>query len=155
MKKIPYVADVLLKSTRGAQFVAPDANGNQVPLSASQRNMFLEACEFPQLTEGKHPASLAARYVRAVVEAIVTQTEDIVQARGFWLFEDDHAASLIKAVMAGAPPTQANPRGGPPAQTLHCMLEFYEACEKAEKYVAELKSMNGAEKALPEAAQAS
>lgn len=155
MKKISYVADVPLKNTRGQQFVGADADGNQVPLSLNQRNIFLEACEFPQLTEGKSPAPLAARYVRSVVEAIVSQDEETVKARGFWLFEDDHATSLIKSVLAGAPPSQANPRGGPPAQTLHCMLEFYEACEKAEKYVAETKQLNGADKALPEAAQAS
>lgn len=182
MKLIPFVPKVLITDTqrKPAMEQVFDDEGKAVlddkgtPMlrraTVTQRELFLQRMSDPQLAPAKEPLQ-AARFSNKLFDAIDAQSDEVVSARGGWLFEDEHADALCRVLRKGPAPSQMNPNGGYPMGTLHNLESMLDAVEKvvtltAEQHKALLNGRswaeasadgkpNGAEtKALPEAAQA-
>lgn len=168
MKLIPYVAPVPLSDTRRRPYmaVAKNADGSDqkdekgapvlVRQTMTQRELFLARLEDQRLTAGKTPL-VAAKFSNAVYDAIEGQSDEAVEARGGWKFEDDHADAICKVVRLGPAPSQGDPNGGYNPLILHCMAPLLDAVENAKPWKdppVEPKQLNGAEKALPASSDA-
>jgi len=167
MKIIPFVPKILITDARRKPImeIATDDNGEPLldekeqPIkrqaSLEQRELFLQRMDDPQLVQGKEPRA-AAKFSNALYDAIEAQTNELVETRGGWVFEDDHADAICRVVRKGPAPTQQNPTGGYNMAIMHNLEPHFDAVENVKPWkdpAAEAKP-NGAEKALPEVAQA-
>lgn len=162
MKSLPYVPNVLVTDVRRKPVMVKvrkdDGAIEEQQQQLIQREMFLLFLEDIGLIQGKKPRE-ASQFLNALYDAIAAQPEELVRARGFWVFEDAHADALARVVRNGPSATQQNPQGGYLVEILHCIGPMLDAVEPEnvkpwKEPTAEPKQMNGAEKALPEVAQA-
>jgi len=150
MQSFPYVPDVQLTNVNRTP--ALDADGKPVqPMTHLQ--FLIGRLSDTGLTQGMEPIK-ASRFAIKLYDEIEAQA-DVAKARGHWVFEDDRANALKRIILS---PTVGPTGGGYIPQILHCLLPFLESAEQMKPWkdaAVEAKIQNGAEKALPEVAQAS
>lgn len=167
MQTIKRVADVALTSIYGVpikvQIPSEGVEGDNaqprlVQAVATQRAFLLAMASDPTCARSQGKSGLdELLYVQKIRQEIEGQSDEVVDARGYWRFEDDRAKGLREAAKK---PTGQFGYGVPVGEHMvkadHCIVDFVLATvNMAEEPKAEAKP-NGVEKALPaaEAAQA-
>jgi hypothetical protein len=169
MQTIKHVPDVALTNIYGAPIQiqedakASDHSGESsapklTPAKISQRTFLITMASDPTCAQSQGKTGIDAMlYVQSIREEIARQTDSEVASRGYWQFEDDRAKGLREA--AKKPTGQmgyAMPVGNQMVNLPHCVIDFAVAMrDMAPEPKQEAKQLNGSEKALPEAAQAS
>jgi len=140
MKFIPFVPKILLTDTQRKPAmesvfgedgkVVLDEKGAPTRRRASvtQREFFLQRMDDQQLIQGKEPRA-AAKFCNKLFDAIEAQSDELVESRGGWVFEDDHADALCRVVRKGPSASQMNPNGGYNVGLLHNLEALLDAVE--------------------------
>jgi hypothetical protein len=169
MKFVPRVPRILLTDARrkpimelvmdehGEPMLDDKGQPTKRQASLTQRELFVQRMDDPQLVHGKEPRA-AAKFSNALYDAIEAQSEELVESRDGWVFEDEHAEAICRVVRKGPAPSPQNPMGGYNMNILHNLEQHFDAVENMKTWkepVVEPKAMNGADaRSLPEPAQA-
>jgi len=140
MKLIPFVPKILLTDTQRKPAMdavlddegkpTRDENGRWATRRATltQREFFLQRMEDQALVQGKEPRA-AAKFCNKLYDAIEAQSDELVESRGGWVLEDEHAEAICRVVRKGPSPSQQNPTGSYPVSLLHNLEPHLDAVE--------------------------